>query len=288
MTPGPSFQFYPTDLAPQVDPLTMEERGVYLTLMRHLWPSGPMPLDEVEALIGKPWLSCSPILRRRFNEDAGVLSLEWMEKQRKKQVIFREIQSERGKRGGRPTSKNQRQSKAKKGSLSPGFDEPKPNKSLRGVNPRVGVGEGIGDRVGIGEGGGEGQPRARNTHTHEAVPEVWPTFEDWWKLYSHGSRKLSAEQWAKISQKDREAIMENTPLYIASRPDPKFRKHGERYLKNRTWEDPIINSTDTTNGKSASQLSEADKLSAALAIAESRRQAAAAHADPDGHADGGW
>lgn len=44
----------------------------------------------------------------------------------------------------------------------------------------------------------------------------------------------------------------------------------------------------TTNGKSASQLSEADKLSAALAIAESRRQAVAADADTDGHADGGW
>lgn len=107
--------------------------------------------------------------------------------------------------------------------------------------------------------------------TREA-PEIWPSFADWWKLYAKGSRKLSAEVWEKLSQADREAAMAATPPYLQSRPEAKYRKDGERFLKNRTWEDPIIdNSTPKTanNGPhitKPSSLSEADKINAALAI----------------------
>ena len=117
---------------------------------------------------------------------------------------------------------------------------------------------------------GEGQ-NSEKKGTREA-PEIWPSFADWWKLYAKGSRKLSSEQWAKLSKQDREAAFFATRAYIDSRPDPRYRKDGERFLRHRTWEDPIIdNSTPKTanNGPhitKPSSLSEADKINAALAI----------------------
>lgn len=122
-----------------------------------------------------------------------------------------------------------------------------------------------------GEEEGEGEYNSGKKGTREA-PEIWPSFADWWKLYAKGSRKLSSEQWAKLSKQDREAAFFATRAYIDSRPDPRYRKDGERFLRHRTWEDPIIdNSTPKTanNGPhitKPSSLSEADKINAALAI----------------------
>lgn len=73
-------------------------------------------------------------------------------------------------------------------------------------------------------------------------------FEVWWTKYSKGSRKLSAEVWDKMPEADRLACIEKTPAYIASKPDPLFRKDGERFLKHRTWEDPIVDSTPKPTG----------------------------------------
>lgn len=74
-------------------------------------------------------------------------------------------------------------------------------------------------------------------------------FDAWWKLYRKGSRKLSEEQWAKMLEADRLACLGATPAYLASKPDPIYRKDGERFLKNRTWEDPIIEARLMVNGK---------------------------------------
>lgn len=242
---SPSFQFYPTDLAPHVDPLSMEERGVYLTLMRYLWSSGPMPIDEAEALIGKPWLSCGLILRRKFIESEGTICLEWMEEQREKQATFRRLQAEKGKKGGRPKSSEHTSTKAKKPSLSRTLTESKPNES-----PRVGVG--VGNGVGEGEGGNSGMGLRGKDHVHEAI--LWPSFEDFWILYEKkGSKKLSEAEWRKISQRDKEAIMQRVPEYIRSKPDKIYRKDGERFLKNRTWEDEIIQQRRTNGTESAAE-----------------------------------
>lgn len=65
-------------------------------------------------------------------------------------------------------------------------------------------------------------------------------FEQWWTLYRKGSRKLSAEQWDRLNDTDRKACIAATPAYLASKPDPQYRKDGERFLRHRTWEDPIV------------------------------------------------
>lgn len=102
---------------------------MYFTVMRHQWPTGgPIPMDEVEVLIGKPWLSTRDAFRRRFAETGGTISLVWVEEEREKRVRFSEMQSTKGKLGGRP-------SKRKNLRVSRSLTETKPNES-----PRVGKG----------------------------------------------------------------------------------------------------------------------------------------------------
>jgi hypothetical protein len=62
-------------------------------------------------------------------------------------------------------------------------------------------------------------------------------FDTWWSVYRKGSRKLSAELWDKMPEVDRLACIAATPAYLKSKPDPTYRKDGERFLKHRTWED---------------------------------------------------
>ena len=75
---------------------------------------------------------------------------------------------------------------------------------------------------------------------HTADPLVWPTFQDFYDAYGKKVGRVNAEkQWAKLKQKDKEALMQHVPLYVKSR-EKKYRKDPERYLKHRTWEDELI------------------------------------------------
>lgn len=190
---GQPLSFFPTDLATDLDPLSMEDRGVYLTFLRHGWSyGGPMPIDEVEALIGKPWLSTGLLLRRRFTENEGRLSLPWMEEKRHKATAFSEMQSAKGKLGGRPA-------KGKKPGKSRSLTKRKPDES-----PRVGNGYGNGNGLGIGEGKEKETPfdeagispedaKAANTALHDLSPD--------WKHYTDAISTYSAVKSIKRTRK---------------------------------------------------------------------------------------
>ena len=96
---------------------------------------------------------------------------------------------------------------------------------------------------------GEGITQGRKERASEG-----PQFDEWWTPYAKGSRKLSEAEWAKLTPKDRQACISATPAYIASKPDKQFRKDGERFLKHRTWEDPIVDPVAVAqpNGKMTS------------------------------------
>lgn len=84
-------------------------------------------------------------------------------------------------------------------------------------------------------------------------------FDSWWTLYGKGSRKLSAEVWDKMPEEDRLACIAKTPAYIASKPEAKFRKDGERFLKHRTWEDPIVSDKPVLNMNGGMTKEQADE-----------------------------
>jgi len=74
-------------------------------------------------------------------------------------------------------------------------------------------------------------------------------FDAFWTMYAKGSRKLSAQVWDTLPEADRVACLSATPAYLKSKPDPVYRKDGERYLRHRTWEDPITVAVPQANGK---------------------------------------
>lgn len=81
-----------------------------------------------------------------------------------------------------------------------------------------------------------------------SIDEKNNNFEKFWNMYD---KKRGREQclkiWNRLSQKDKQEILERTPAYIASTPDKKFRKDPQTYLnpKNKHWLDEII---DNNNG----------------------------------------
>jgi hypothetical protein len=81
--------------------------------------------------------------------------------------------------------------------------------------------------------------------------EVYPTFEDFWNLYDHKQDKEgSKSKWDKLTQKEKEEIMEYIPNYKLSTPDKKYRKHPKTFLNNKSWYNEII-----TNKSESEQLS---------------------------------
>ncbi|UKK61084.1 helix-turn-helix domain-containing protein [Prevotella communis] len=69
-------------------------------------------------------------------------------------------------------------------------------------------------------------------------------FAHFWELYDKKVGKPKAEKlYAKLSLRDRKAIFEYIPRYIASQPDKQYRKNPETFLRNRSWEDEVISAS---------------------------------------------
>ena len=67
-------------------------------------------------------------------------------------------------------------------------------------------------------------------------------FDEFWDLYDKKvSRDNSEKKWNKLSEKDKELIMQFIPKYKAYQPDKKFRKDPLTFFNNKTWLDEIPN-----------------------------------------------
>lgn len=68
-----------------------------------------------------------------------------------------------------------------------------------------------------------------------------PPFEEWWIAYNKKrGRKKAEAKWNKLSLDDKIACLKATPLYVASTPDPVYRKDPLTYLNGECWNDEII------------------------------------------------
>lgn len=69
-----------------------------------------------------------------------------------------------------------------------------------------------------------------------------PTFDDWWNTFNKKrGRKKAEAKWNKLSDKDKVACMNATPIYVASIEDKQFQKDPLTYLNGECWNDEIIN-----------------------------------------------
>ena len=75
----------------------------------------------------------------------------------------------------------------------------------------------------------------------EKEKEVNIPFDIFWNLYDKKIEKDKCEsKWNKLTNKDREDIINHIPKYKLATPDKQYRKNPETYFNNKTWRDEII------------------------------------------------
>ena len=71
------------------------------------------------------------------------------------------------------------------------------------------------------------------------------SFEDWWNMYNKKRGKKKAKQkWDRLTVAQQVACLNATPNYVASTPDPVYRKDPLTYLNGECWNDEIIQKQD--------------------------------------------
>jgi uncharacterized protein YdaU (DUF1376 family) len=67
-------------------------------------------------------------------------------------------------------------------------------------------------------------------------------FDFFWNDYDKkvGDKSRLKSKWNKLSDNDRNQIMNYLPLYIEAVPDKQFRKNPETFLNNKSWLDEIV------------------------------------------------
>lgn len=77
-----------------------------------------------------------------------------------------------------------------------------------------------------------------------AFDETESSFNTFWQMYDKKCGRLQAYSiWGRLTKKDRQAILDYLPGYIAATPDKQYRMHPSTFLNpaKRHWEDEIIN-----------------------------------------------
>lgn len=65
------------------------------------------------------------------------------------------------------------------------------------------------------------------------------SFEEAWLLYRRkGSKKIASEQWAKMSQKEKDTAMKHIVAYVGSR-ELQYQKDFERYLRDKCFNNVV-------------------------------------------------
>ena len=95
---------------------------------------------------------------------------------------------------------------------------------------------------------GQKENTTANAEVHDRL-----SFSTVWRIYGKpvGDVDGLEKQWNMLPDEDKEAILRYVPLYVAARPDPKYRKNFCNFLSGRTWENERI--TLTAYGKYGQQ-----------------------------------
>jgi uncharacterized protein YdaU (DUF1376 family) len=112
MSKDPAFPFYAQDFLTGVMHFDLAEKGAYITLLCYQWAHGKIPKKRLGLILGYGWESVWETISEKFIEKDDFLMNERLEKERDKRALFKEKQSENGRKGGRPT-KEETQIKAK-------------------------------------------------------------------------------------------------------------------------------------------------------------------------------
>lgn len=73
-------------------------------------------------------------------------------------------------------------------------------------------------------------------------------FLKFWDMYEKKKDRLKCEKkFSKLTKAQKEKIFQTLPAYVASTPDPQYRKNPLTYLNAQSWEDEVEDPTPATN-----------------------------------------
>ena len=74
------------------------------------------------------------------------------------------------------------------------------------------------------------------------IKEINISFDVFWDLYDKkkGEKNKLSNKWDKLSDDERNKIIDYIPKYKLSQPDKKYRKDPETFLNNKSWLDELI------------------------------------------------
>lgn len=101
MAKAPAFQFYPQDWLVGTATLTPAQKGGYIDLLAYEWEHGAIAKDMIEKFSGLTGKDLEVVLRK-FSLIDNFYTNRRLEETRARQKEFSRLQSERGKKGGRP------------------------------------------------------------------------------------------------------------------------------------------------------------------------------------------
>ena len=99
MSKDPAFPFYAQDFLTGVMHLTMEERGMYITLLSYQWAHDKIPKKRLGLILGYGWDNISDELKCKFQVNGEFIQNERLEIEREKRRLFKIKQRENGRKG---------------------------------------------------------------------------------------------------------------------------------------------------------------------------------------------
>jgi hypothetical protein len=290
------FKCDPAILSAEVEGMDLKSQGAYFILFRVIWQRGPLPTEEVVRLCRG---THEEVLPTMIDVD-GKKTFGWLDEAMSVARCATQKASEAGKasaasRSAKPKKAGNKRSTTVEHPLndrSASVERPLNTRStlveqsLNGSSTTV-LSNLISSTLvssdsSLGRGAGETEPQA-----HEAT--IWPCFDDFYNAYEKKrDRPLCEAAWAKLSQRDREAVMQAIPAYIASTPDKTYRKDPSRYLKNRAWEDEIVQPKSNGAAESVEQRTLGVAEATAQLLARRRLERAYTEGDAMQHDQGGY
>lgn len=81
-------------------------------------------------------------------------------------------------------------------------------------------------------------------------------FDTFWNLYDHKStnKKTAQAKWSRLTNQERQAVIDHLPAYVQSTPDKQYRKHPTTYLNQEHWNTPIAKPTATKIDRATDKL----------------------------------
>jgi len=94
------------------------------------------------------------------------------------------------------------------------------------------------------------------------VKEINIDFDFFWDYYDKrvGNKTIIKKKWDSLNDEEREKAFKFIESYKIVQPDKQFRKNPETFLNNKSWNDEIINRTNTSSNKLSYAEREFNKL----------------------------